>query len=407
MKNKKINEGPVTGPTPKKKTSTTPASNKSWMPSQVTTSWDTVKTQAAKADPGRRPAKGAIPDIEPDGYVAKTAEFIGRHPLAAGIVAVLMMAAATGPGRRVLGRLTGLKKLSSTKWVQMVSKWNKNRIMDNFILRIHEAEAKGQISRRLAWELKRNPEKQVAYLRQIGAISDDLSKEMMYLLTHGSMEFTATLEIEAARATIRLYKKGSPYVTWESVKAAASWLSPEELARLKKAVDALKVSKRGKPVPKISATAVRAITKQELNTWANTPIGQKLAPGYTSGLRPAVSPVKLHPTDLTQFAITAKKYPVLAAAFYGKTKEQFYKLTTHSPKAHWDTWLIHDGWDTYEKIAKASQLPSSFKLISEWPSFTDWEMAMRVHNLHPNIWKDAASMKKQYLKDKFLWLMSK
>jgi hypothetical protein len=420
MKNKKINEGPVSPTSTKKATTTSSTSSSSWL-DPMTRMVDKAKKDAEK--PVSKWDQGMPGGNDPTDL---TGSSIGDAAIPAAFIYSILsvLGAATiaiiAKSRRSRGLLKSLaKKLEKNPAAaaKLASQLDKNtekvmNLVDRRISRMaSRPESERTVGRRLnkaltyEAKLRSDPMEMANYMRRLNILKEPEYDALIELLRS-----SGDAKLEVVKATTRIaynkYKQGK--WKWERAELWLAHLDDVKsgyVEKLKQQADAFKI----KPKTSIlqSKKLSRAITKQELNTWANTPIGRQLAPGYTSGLKATVSPVKLHNADLTQFAIAAKKYPVLAAAFYDKTKEQFYKLTTQSPKASWDTWLIHDGWDTYKEIAKTSRLPSSFKSISEWPSFTDWQMAMRVHNLHPNLWKDAAAMQKQYLKDKFLWLMSK
>lgn len=417
MTNKKIGEGftnpnvkktPVPTVTPKKATSTNAMQ-------PAIDILNKAKTDALNTPPtpdGRRPAKGVIPDIDADS-AKSTLDFIEGHELALGIVTAFVAfrlgrgaLSAMMPGKPGLKPWIGKRgwnAITNSKWAQKYSAWSKVRAAENLQLAIAKAEDTGQISRKLAWQLRRSPERQVTYLKQIGAIDGKISEELKYLMTHGSVKFKSEWEIINAKAAVNLYKKakGDGQKEWANVVAqTSSYLGADDLAKLKAGADALRnINKKGgRTFPTIPK--VNAITDEELRVWRNTTTGQKLSPLTKGKATMGDMPQIAFDYDLKVFKPAIQKNKAALAKILNTTEDEI------SREIRLGNWV--DLFNKYDAAVKTAKLPYSYANITQWPSFKDWQMSLRTHNWHKNLWANrSGDLQKQYEKDRAMWMLGK
>lgn len=413
MENKKINEGPLT---PKKVTTSAPitpkksAASKSWM-DPVTSMIDTAKTKYSTpvdkmdqgmpggTDPGV--AQGAVADT----YI--TGSFIYS------LLAVAIGAGLTGLGiyrkirnNKLVKRFTN-DLAKNPKHVQRAEKLF-NRHVEKMMDLLDKSAKLDKVTGKLEKFKIKNPESSFAMSYRAGALSAEEYSALVELLRKGT-----ELRIKYVKATIDIAIKKYETGKWDWNRASGwiNQLPPKYADDIKKAADRVRGIKKGQPFLKNSGTTTSAASNYayktpnaQMEAWRNTPIGKKLAP--VTGQ--AATVVKV-PTarDFTNFTSKAAQMKSLSANFFDMSPAEFAKKVTTTAGQHWDSWLIRDGYDMYEKIAAASKFPKSFTTITEWPKLSDWTKAVHNYGLHSEIWNDAAAMQKRYLKDKFLWIMSK
>lgn len=391
---KKINEGPIA---PKKGTTPeTPKpapSSKSWMV-PATSMIDTAKTKFST--PVDKMDQGMPGGRDPGLAQGK----VGSTVIVGGFLLGLLAVGATGLAvlRRIRNKKNSLlgKTLKSVEQNPAMLAKAEREFASNtekLMKLVDDSISANKISSKLAKAIKTDPEAEFAYLYRTKQMSKDQYDALITVIRSSG---EARLELIKLNTKIAYnnYKTGK--WTWDQ---ASLWLEhlddvrPGYVKRLKDEADKVRGIKKGSKPSAIPS----AKSSVALETWRNTPAGKALAP-IGKPLIKYMPKAK----NLATFERNASTHTKDAAAFFGMTSQEYRKVLRTD-------WFKTTGFPRYQKYLRdhTRELPATFKNLTEFPSFSEWENTIKIFNLHKNLWMTPASMKSQYLTDRFLWRMSK